>query len=174
MFFRAVNNGLIGLKSRPSQKGLRVCFLLNPAQDFSMNKSYIIALIACLVLAVVVTAGVGFLITKENPISDSSYLFAIEESAVHYRKDNPGANLKTNEEWVKALQRTDYDKFDVHGNPSTLELDDIISEAGKFVAPNGQEIQFAADADGALKVSIPGIDGGAEITSTNFRQSLDL
>ena len=138
-----------------------------------MNKSYIIALIVCLVLAVAVTAGVGFLITKEKPNSDSSYLFAIEESAVYYLKDNPGAELKTNGQWVEALQRTDYDKFDVHGSPSTLELDDIVSEEGRFVAPgSGQEIVFTTNADGKLKVSIPGLDGGADITSASFRDNL--
>lgn len=143
-----------------------------------MKKAYILAALICLILAVAVTGFFSSRLNKDNPLADSSYLFAIEESAGFYLKDNPGAKVVTNEEWVRALRHTDYDKFDVQGGPSTLELDEIVNDSGKFITPSRQDITFQMNEDGSLTVTSVGADGEAgtsdDVSSADFRNSMDL
>lgn len=143
-----------------------------------MKKAYILAAVICLALAILVTVVMSVLINKENPLKDSSYLFAIEKSASYYMDDNPGSKLSSNEDWARVLRHTDYDKFDVQGGPSTLELDEIINEQGKFITPSGQDIIFTSNEDGSLKVTGVGEDGESgtadDTSSSAFRNSMNL
>ena len=129
--------------------------------------------IAGLVVGILLLVAVGLVAMKVFAYGESSFLFGIEEAGKNYMAENPGKIPASNEQWVTALQGTDYDNnLEANGRKTAIEIDSLIKN-GKFMNPTGsQEISMSVE-DGKLKAVLAGKDGqigtADDITSDKIR-----